>query len=70
MRAWLSTIAINKCRDHARRRAVRRFLAFAAPIDRQAESVPDDRVPVDVAAADRQELEQVWRAIATLPSKP
>ncbi len=30
MRAWLSTIAINKCRDWGRKRTVRRFLAFAA----------------------------------------
>lgn len=67
MRAWLSTIAINKCRDHGRKRAVRRFLSFAAPIDGAAEAVADDRVPTDDAAADRQELDRVTRAISTLP---
>jgi RNA polymerase sigma-70 factor (ECF subfamily) len=67
MKAWLSTIAINKCRDWARKRAVRRFLSFAAPIDGQAEVVVDDRVAIDDAAADRQELDRVTRAISTLP---
>lgn len=67
MRAWLATIAINKCRDHARKRAVRRFLSFAAPIDGAAEAVPDDQVAIDDAAADRQELDRVTRAISTLP---
>ena len=67
MKAWLSTIAINKCRDWARKRAVRRFLSFALPIDGQAESVADDQVAIDDAAADRQELDRVTRAISTLP---
>lgn len=67
MKAWLSTITINKCRDWARKRAVRRFLSFAAPVDRYAEAVVDDQVAIDVAAADRQELDQVTRAISTLP---
>ncbi len=67
MRAWLSTIAINKCRDWTRKRAVRRFLSFAMPIDGQAEAVVDDQVAIDDAAADRQELERVTRAISTLP---
>ena len=39
MRAWLSTIVINKCRDHARKRAVRRFFSFASPIGSEAEAV-------------------------------
>lgn len=68
MRAWLSTIAINKCRDWARKRAVRRFLSFAVPIDSQVEAVADDQVAADDTAADRQELDRVRRAIATLPS--
>lgn len=67
MRAWLSTIAINKCRDWARKRKVRRLLWFAMPIDGQAEAVADDQVAIDDAAADRQELDQVTRAISTLP---
>ena len=67
MRAWLSTIVINKCRDHARKRAVRRFFSFASPIGDEAEAVVDDQVATDDAAADRQELERVTRAISTLP---
>lgn len=67
MKAWLSTIAINKCRDWARRRAVRRLFSLAAPLDGRTDMVADDRVPIDDAAADRQELDRVTRAIATLP---
>jgi RNA polymerase sigma-70 factor (ECF subfamily) len=67
MRAWLSTIVINKCRDHARKRAVRRLFSFASPIGGEAEAIADDRVPLDDAAADRQELDRVTRAISTLP---
>ena len=68
MKAWISTIAINKCRDWGRKRAVRRFLSFAAPIDGQAEAVVDDQVAIDDAAADRPELDRVTHAISTLPA--
>jgi RNA polymerase sigma-70 factor (ECF subfamily) len=67
MRTWLSAIALNKCRDWARKRAVRRFLSFAVPIGGEAEAVVDDQVPTDDAVADRRELDRVTRAIATLP---
>lgn len=66
MRAWLSRIAINKCRDWARRRAVRRLLIpVASPED--FTEVPDPAPAIDTAAADRQELETLWKAIAALP---
>lgn len=68
MRAWLSTIAINKCRDWGRKRTVRRFLSFAAPIGPEAEAVADDQVAIDDATGDRQELARVTRAISTLPA--
>lgn len=68
MRAWLSTIAINKCRDWGRKRTVRRLLTFAPSIGREAETVADDQVPIDDAAGDRQELERVTRAISFLPA--
>jgi RNA polymerase sigma-70 factor (ECF subfamily) len=68
MRAWLSTIAINKCRDWARKRTVRRFLSFALPVDGKAEAIVDDQVAVDDSAADRQELDLVTRAISALPA--
>lgn len=68
MRAWLAAIALNKCRDWARRRAVRRFIFFARPIDEVAEVLADDRPGHDVQAADRQELERLRRAITDLPA--
>jgi len=68
MRTWLSAIALNKCRDWARKRTVRRFLSFAAPIGPEAESIADDDVALDDAASDREELARVMRAIAELPA--
>ena len=68
MRTWLSTIAINKCRDWGRKRTVRRFLLFAAPIGREAERVMDDQAAPDDATGDRQELDRVRKAIAALPA--
>ncbi|NNM77784.1 RNA polymerase sigma factor [Sphingomonas sp. ID1715] len=66
LRAWLSRIAINKCRDWARRRAVRRLLMPAASSDDYTE-VPDPAPAIDAAAADRQELARLQAAIAALP---
>lgn len=64
-RLWIARIALNKCHDWARRRMVRRFLTFAAPMG-EAEEVADSAVPIDRAMADRQELARVNRAIAEL----
>ncbi|EXS70507.1 FecI sigma-24 factor [Sphingobium sp. Ant17] len=66
-RLWVTRIAINKCHDWARRRAVRRFLLAAMPIA-TAEHVADEAVAVDVAISDREELERVIQAIAALPA--
>lgn len=68
MRVWLSAIALNKCRDWARKQKVRRFFSFASPIADEAEAVPDDQVGIEEAAADRQELDRVTQAIARLPA--
>ena len=43
LRAWLSRIALNKCRDWARRRRVRAMLARVLPVEAAAE-VADDRI--------------------------
>lgn len=65
-RAWLSRIAVNKCRDWARRRAVRRLFASSAA-ESQTTDVPDPAPDPHEAAGDRQELERLSQAIAGLP---
>lgn len=65
-RLWISKIAINKCRDWGRRRAVRRLFAFALPIEAAA-SIADDGIPADVAISDAHELARVSTAIGKLP---
>lgn len=66
-RTWVSRIAINKCRDWARRRAVRRFFSFALPIEAAA-TIADESIPADKQLADRAELARVRDAITKLPS--
>ena len=68
MRRWLVTIALNKCRDWRRRRAVRRLFAFALPLDASSAEIPEDRALPDAEAADRAEVQRVARAIAELPA--
>ena len=65
-KTWVSRIALNKCRDRARRRAVRRFFSFALPIEAAA-TVSDDSIPADRQLVDRAELARVRGAIARLP---
>ncbi len=65
-KTWVSRIAINKCRDWARRRAVRRFFSFALPMEAAA-TVSDDSIPADQQISDRAELARVREAIARLP---
>ena len=65
-KTWVSRIAINKCRDWARRRAVRRFFSFALPIEAAA-AISDEAIPADRQRADRAELARVQDAIAKLP---
>lgn len=67
MRAWLARIAVNKCRDWGRRRAVRRFFSFAAPLS-EAAGVADEAPGVEDAAAEQEEQERLWNAIASLPA--
>lgn len=65
-RIWVSRIALNKCRDWARRRAVRSFFTRALPID-TAHHVAIDGPGPDVEAGDREELARVQKAMAGLP---
>ena len=64
---WLARIAINKSRDWGRRRAVRKFFTFAAPLDGDVLNIPDEAIGPDVAADDRQRMAAVARAIPQLP---
>lgn len=67
--AWVTRIALNKCRDWGRRRAVRRLFAFAAPLEDRALDVAADIVATDDALHDRQILARVSRALPSLPAK-
>jgi RNA polymerase sigma-70 factor (ECF subfamily) len=65
--AWLRRIALNKCRDRARKAAVRRVLfGFAATPENRPE-VADPAPGADQAAASRRALERLEAAIAALP---
>jgi RNA polymerase sigma-70 factor (ECF subfamily) len=64
-RIWIARIALNKCRDWARRRAVRSFFARALPLD-SAHDVASDAPAPDAEAADRAELKRVRAAMARL----
>lgn len=68
LRPWLVAIALNRCRDLARRRRVRRLLAFALPIDESANEVAEDSPGTEVSVADREELNRTMRAISRLPT--
>lgn len=65
-RVWISRIALNKCRDWGRRRAVRSFFTRALPLE-SAHDVAGDSPATDVEAADRAELARVRNAIVELP---
>lgn len=65
---WLKRIALNKCRDWARRRKVRSFFVRAAPLE-DAVDISDDTVPADVLASDRAELARAVAAISRLPAR-
>ncbi|PCD03481.1 RNA polymerase subunit sigma-24 [Sphingomonas spermidinifaciens] len=68
MSAWLARIALNKARDWARRRAVRRMLGLSIPVGEIAELHADDRPLPDAEAIDRTELARLSRAVAQLPA--
>ena len=67
-RIWLSRIALNKCRDWARRRAVRRFFRMAQPLE-DAFDLADDAPTPEAEAGDRAELARVAQAMSNLPHK-
>jgi len=67
-RHWLARIVINKARDWARRRKVRRFLAFALPLE-DARDIAETTPDAERQAADREELARTISAVAILPAQ-
>lgn len=67
-RVWIARIAINKCHDWARRRAVRRFFAFARPIEGDLNIVDTAPNPEHQLVSD-EERAHLLAAIASLPPK-
>ena len=67
-RVWIARIALNKCRDWARRRRVRAFFASALPLE-SANRVASDGPAPDRHAVDTDELARVQTAMAALPAK-
>lgn len=65
-RGWILRIALNKCHDWARRRKVRRFFAFALPIE-EAAGVADEGHDPEQALASRREVARIHADIAALP---
>ena len=67
-RQWIARIALNKCHDWARRRAVRRFFTFARPIEEAGAVADTAQTPAD-ALQSRGELVRINAAIAALPDR-
>jgi RNA polymerase sigma-70 factor (ECF subfamily) len=65
--AWLRRIALNKCRDRARRDAVRRLFSFRGGTE-EAEAVADPAAGVEDALAAGAALSALDQAIAILPA--
>lgn len=66
-RIWIARIALNKCRDWARRRAVRRFFTGARPIDEALDIKDDDATPEEALASARA-LARINAAVSALPA--
>ena len=66
---WLRAIALNKCRDRARRRFLRRVvLGQADPEGFEAQSRPDPTADAEASLIARERLAQLDRALAALPA--
>lgn len=68
LRGWLLRIALNKCRDWSRRRAVRRMFSFARPLD-EALDVIDPGPDPEASLASAREVAAIRAAISSLPSQ-
>jgi RNA polymerase sigma factor CnrH len=65
-RPWLLRLALNKCRDWSRRRAVRKFFAFALPIE-SAHEIAGEAPDPEQHAVETDTLRRTHAAIADLP---
>jgi len=68
LRGWLLRIALNKCHDWARRRAVRKLFAFARPLD-EALDVADLAPDPEGVLGSAGEVAAIRAAIAALPAQ-
>jgi RNA polymerase sigma factor CnrH len=66
--AWLRRIALNKCRDRARREAVRRAFGLSRRGPEETEQVADPTVGTDQTLAAGSALKALDQAIAALPA--
>lgn len=67
--AWLRSIALNKCRDWSRRRAVRGWLTRSDPLDGPSGmSLADSGPSPETSLSDSQRLTRLDHAIARLPA--
>lgn len=65
---WLRSIALNKCRDWSRRRAVRRWLTRSEPLDSPAgQNLTDGAPSPEASVLEQQRLSRLDRAVADLP---
>jgi RNA polymerase sigma factor (sigma-70 family) len=66
--AWLRRIALNKCRDRARRDAVRRAFGLSRRGPEETEAVADPGAGADQTLASGLALKALDKAIAALPA--
>jgi len=66
--AWLRRIALNKCRDRARRDAVRRVFGLSRRGPEETEAVADPAAGADQTLAANAALTTLDKAIAALPA--
>jgi RNA polymerase sigma-70 factor (ECF subfamily) len=66
-RTWLVAIAVNKCRDWARKRKVRSLFAFALPLE-EAGHVASSAPNPEESLASANEVARIHRALAALPA--
>ncbi|MFC0634613.1 RNA polymerase sigma factor [Brevundimonas balnearis] len=65
---WLRSIALNKCRDWSRRRAVRRVVRGVMGLDAPEATAVGDEAPLpETRLDDRRRAEALQRALSDLP---